>query len=147
MTSGGVMWIQPIFGVEQPNLPKDDSVLWMSIEDYEFSSYFGNFVFKYYDETMQDREWFEDEQFDWYGDNYFSRESTMLMLKEIKDTAKLYRACYENPKVLKAKFQYLPYGINMDELKLYYDVYERFAMRLERMIGMDGFEMLCISGP
>ena len=147
LASGGVMWIQPIFSVENPDLPKDAFILWMSIEDYDFDTYFRNFAYKHYDETIQDREWFEDNQFDWYGVNYFSRESTILMLKEIKDTAKLYRACYEKPNVLKANFQYLPYGINMDELKLYYDVYERFAMRLERMIGIEGFEMLCITGP
>lgn len=138
---GGAMWITA-------DVPSSDwRKLFMSIDDYEFYTYFSNFAYKYYDESIQEREEYEDLNFDGYGYNYYTYDNAKLMLEDIKATAKLYRECYENPEVLQVKYKWLPYGITPKELKKYFDVYERFAIRLENVLNIPGFERLCISGP
>lgn len=120
--SGGNFWIVGINknGERKSDIPKL-SCFGMSIEEDNVKEYLYDFLLKYFDRSVQERDEYDREGFDFYGVNLYTFETMRKMLDDI------YKTMKTNPK-----------GLHF---------YERFCARMESMLKIPGDDMISFAGP
>ena len=160
---GGTFWIMGLRDKEKvcqiPNL----DCFGISIDDYYVSEYLSEFLYKYFDESIQEREEYEEPDFDWYGVNLYSCDSMRKMINEIKETINLLQTNYDAPSLdkIKSNWNYISFldtridkleehEINEQRKKLVpvaIDFYERFCRQIENMMKIPGVNIISFAGP
>ncbi len=142
----------------------------ISIDDGEVYTYLSEFLEKYYDPNLQERENYGDEGFEWYGNNYFTFDTMRTMISEIRETAKKLRKNFDDPSLdaVKSHFPHWDYSdddcflmdpspkkltdaeineIRRKHLPIALDFYERFCTRIEKMMQLPGNDTVSFAGP
>lgn len=161
---GGTFWIIGISSKEEreSDIPNLDC-FGMSIDDMVVDEYLTEFLYKYYDPAVQEREEYEDSGFDWYGGNLYTFESMRNMLDNIYRVKKMLQEDYDNPELLKIKSHWSIYqytkkkrdelsDVELNELRKNVipealTFYERFCMRMESMLKVPGNDIMSFAGP
>lgn len=165
---GGTFWIVPINSDDESDakLPFCDGV-GMSIDDAVFAEFFREFLYRYFDPTVQkNRDGLPPEKigFDWYGCNLYTYDSMRRMLTDIKKTADMLENDYDNPELDTVKGHFAWYSeADLNEVETAaeaeirafaekraqnaIDLYRRFADRMEKMMSLPGRDMIAFSGP
>ena len=161
---GGTFWIIGISSKEEreseiPNL----DCFGMSIDDTVVGEYLTEFLYKYFDPSVQKRDEYEERGFDWYGGNLYTFETMRKMLDDIYQVMRMIREDYDNPELSKIKDHWplYPYTrkrrdelsdveINEVRKKAVPDAlifYERFCARMEHMLKVPGNDIMSFAGP
>ena len=165
--AGGTFWIVPT----NSDRDKDREIPFfsnfgMSIDDYYVSEYLSEFLYRYYDPSIQEEEPYYPDMgrgFDWYGVNLYTYESMRQMITDIKHAAELLTNDYDNPELDSIK-KHLPWhsdsGKKYDEftedeinelrkngVPKAIDFYQRFVGRLEKMMALPGTNTISFAGP
>lgn len=161
---GGTFWIIGISSKEdrESNIPNLDC-FGMSIDDTVVGEYLTEFLYKYFDRSIQERNEYDDPGFDWYGGNLYTFESMRKMLDDIYQVMRMIREDYDNPELskIKAHWPLYPYTkkrrdelsemeINEVRKKIVPDAllfYERFCARMENMLKIPGNDIMSFAGP
>lgn len=161
---GGTFWIIGISSKEdrESNIPNLDC-FGMSIDDTVVGEYLTEFLYKYFDPSVQEREEYDEPGFDWYGGNLYTFESMRKMLDDIYQVVRMIREDYDNPELskIKAHWPLYPYTkkrrdelsemeINEVRKKVVPDAslfYERFCARMENMLKIPGNDIMSFAGP
>ncbi len=148
------------------NLPRTRYKNWSaSVDDLYAEMFLLKFLYRYYDETIQDREEYEQKNFDWYGHNYYTFEAMRSMISDLYTTADLLETNYDSAELDDIKKHFCAYSFpndptrehNTEEEKqtltrenilIAADFYRRFAERLETLLReCDDCDMVVVSGP
>ena len=162
--AGGNFWIVPY-----ASAGKDDGEEWLpgqygiSVEEDILHSYLSVFLYRYYDASVQDREQYEEDGFDWYGGNRYRFEAVRRMLADIRETACLLQEDFDDPRLEKIKknFPWIEYAekslnemtpeelneVKRKGLKKAVDFYERFCLCMENMMTVPGCDTISFAGP
>lgn len=161
---GGTFWITGTNLKEENNssIPLL-SCFGISIDEMHIGEFLYEFLTKYYDHSLQEREEYEREEFDWYGVNLYTLESMKSMLSDIKQTITMLKEDFNNPYLenIKSHFPWYLYTNKMKEeltekeikeltkkaVPLAIDFYERFCSRIENMLKIPGREVISFAGP
>ena len=161
---GGTFWIIGISRkVErQSDIPNLDC-FGMSIDDTVVGEYLTEFLYKYFDPSVQEREEYDESGFDWYGVNLYTFDTMREMLDDIYRVMKMIQEDYDNPELLAIKSHWSVYQYTKkrrDELsdeelnELRKNVipevlifYERFCARMEKMLEVPGNDTMSFAGP
>lgn len=135
----------------------------ISIDEMHINEFLSKFLYKYYDPTIQQREEYEDDDFDWYGINLYTSESIRKMLDDIYKAVDLIKENYNDPALdeLKSCLSIYEYTDKMlkdlsnDEINelrrkripVAIDFYERFCSQMENMLKIPGNNMISFAGP
>ncbi len=153
---GGSFWIAPTNRNEISSRNKPSERLFnnhgISIEDNYVLEFLIEFLLSYYDKALhQSQNEFTGKFFDQCGINLYTFDSMRGMLGDIRETALLLKADYDNPKLddIKSHFQLMTFagynsGISPSEKQhgkiirkniwIAIDFYNRFANRMETML-------------
>ncbi len=165
--SGGDFWIVPLCSNESDD---EKHVFFdnygMSIDDYDLHEFLSEFLYKYYDPSIQETDHFDSESvrtFDWYGRNLYSFENMRKMLQDIRGAAELLLSDYDNPKLSAIKSNYSWYRytskhkdeltdaeineLRKNQVPIAVDFYLRFVKRMESMMKLPGCDMVSFAGP
>lgn len=165
---GGTFWIVTMNSDKEKDakLPFCDSI-GMSIEECEFAEFFQEFVYRYFDPTIQeDRDGLppDEIEFDWYDCNLYTYENMRKMILDIRKTANMLENDYDNPELdtIKSHFTwYFETDLNKvetateSEIEAFkkiraqkaIDVYRRFADRIEKMMSLPSTDIISFAGP
>lgn len=161
---GGTFWIIGISSKEdrESNIPNLDC-FGMSIDDTVVGEYLTEFLYKYFDRSIQERNEYDDPGFDWYGGNLYTFESMRKMLDDIYRVMRMICEDYDNPELAKIKSHWSIYqytnkkrdelsDMEIDELRKNVipealTFYERFCARMENMLKIPGNDIMSFAGP
>lgn len=161
---GGTFWIIGISSKEEriSDIPNLDC-FGMSIDDMIVSEYLSEFLYKYFDPSIQERNEYDESGFDWYGGNLYTFETMRKMLDDIYATIDLLQTDYNNPQLDKIKSHWPIYKYTekshdelsdeeLNELRknhvpIAISFYERFCLRMENMLKIPGNDLMSFAGP
>jgi len=150
---GGTFWIIPTHSDDRPykkehNISDYDNC-GMSVDDSYIYEFVIEFLYKYFDQSIQDEDHDRD-GFDGYGGNLYSRESMEKIVEEIRETVSLLQTDFDNPMLGEIKKNFSPYTFSPEtsgklsekkknelyqkNIDLAIDFYIRFADRIESML-------------
>ena len=161
---GGTFWILPI------NLDRtEEESDWLmdgygiSIDDIYVAEFLSEFLYRYFDPDIQEREEYEENSFDWYGGNLYSFDSIKKMVEDIRTVCRMLENDYSNPALtdIKSQWSWYPYSDKrVDELSkkeidslrkhvvpVALDFYNRFCDRMENMMQIPGVNAISFAGP
>ena len=135
----------------------------MSVDDSYIGEFLIEFLYKYFDQSIQDND-HDRVGFDWYGGNLYSRESMQNIVEEIRETAILLRTDFDNPKLAEIKKHFSPYTFSPEtsgkisekkknevyrkNVDLAIDFYTRFADRIDSMLAeQPDCDVISFAGP
>lgn len=164
---GGYFHIMPVAAEESQNTSVETDVI--SLDEDEIFDFLYFFLKKYYDPELNRKcrgEWNHDEDFDWYGDNYFSYAAMKSIVHDIEQYAEMIRDDYKNPLLAELKkgfhassfdqdYSYtivenrLPDAVIIETNRhIAVDFYQRFANRMRSMMQhAPQCELICFTGP
>lgn len=178
--SSSYFWIMPVRVIDFENTAALDSVAEMrsaeiSIEEDDVAQYLTPFLYNYFDEELEENKKRKDVSgFEWYLEhNYFTFDSMVQILKDIKDTVDALISGRETEYTQKLKIKrgtanyQLVYAKNLNEeevaeynanrpteddtqVALIVDFYQRFLYRMEYMmkVGKEkGYNLISFMGP
>lgn len=162
--TGGTFWILGISNDKENTLKIPDlDCFGMSVDDMYVGEFLSTFLYKYYDPSIQNREEYEDDGFDWYGVNLYTFESIRKMLDDIYKTVDLIKENYDDPALdkIKSKWSFYMYtdkmikdltdeeinDIRRNRGSVAIDFYERFCSRMEHMLKIPGNNIMSFAGP
>lgn len=162
---GGYFSITPVAAEGRASLSREFDRI--SLDEDEILDFLYFFLKKYYNPELNRRyreEW-NDDDFDWYGDNYFTYESMKKIIKDIECCADMLQHDYANPLLDELKKGFHASSFDQD----YYiatenrlpdaviietnrhvavDFYRRFAKQVRSMMKhAPQYEMICFTGP
>ena len=178
--SSSFFWIRPVRVIDYSNTNAIDNVAQMkgveiSIEEDDVAQYLTPFLYRHYDDKLEANKMrAEGRGFEWYlTHNFFTIDSVMDVLKDIKDTIDALTSGRENEFTAKlrdkrgtatyellyardlAKEQVEEYNDNRPkenhtEIELIIDFYHRFIYRMEYMLTIakeKGYDLISFMGP
>lgn len=153
-TSGGSMWITPTRSAEY----EDDGCSekryanWaISMDDDICYEFLGKLLYRYFDRSLQKREEYDDQSFDWYGSNRYTYETIKKLLEDVKRISKLLEHDFDAPELDEIKANYHAYTFGARDMNerqtddqkaewiknhkhIAIDFYERFVERMETIM-------------
>ena len=164
---GSTFWIIPTHSDDRPykkehNISDYDNC-GMSVDDSYIGEFLIEFLYKYFDRSIQDND-HDRVGFDWYGGNLYSRESMQNIVEEIRETVILLRTDFDNPKLAEIKKHFSPYTFSPEtsgkisekkknevyrkNVDLAIDFYTRFADRIDSMLAeQPDCDVISFAGP
>ncbi len=166
---GGTFWIQPVSSKGEPAAARhsisDYENCGISVYESDVQEFLDDFLYKYFDETIQELYGAMEIIFDWYGKNLYTYESVRGMIADIRETARLLREDYENPQLDYLKSRFVEFAAaaaasgeepavaavpdkDSKTVSIAADFYDRFATRMEVMLAESpDCDMIAFSGP
>ena len=160
---GGTFWITAFSSKEDVYRRNKAGI---SIDDLSVSSFLGTFLYKHLDKSIQEREDYENEGFEEYGQNYYTFESIHGIIEEIRQTISLLESDYDDPSLdeIKRHYSIVHFADKetdicslSDEEKasiikqnkyVAIDFYERFVEQMEKILELSpDCDMVTFSGP
>ena len=161
---GDLFWITALNSSDKriSDIPNLDC-FGMSMDDFCAAEFLAEFLYKYFDPSIQKREEYEPPEFDWYDANLFTFDSVRRMLSDIKQTVAMLQEDHNNPSLAqikenwtlhrftdKAKFELTAEELNEVEKRMVLiavDFYERFCSRMENMLKIPENDIVTFTGP
>ncbi len=156
---GAVFWIVPIdLETEKENWEMNGYGITIYEEDVD--EFLRGFLYQYYEASIQSQ---QDEEFQWYGPNFFTFDAMKRMIEDIRLTIYLLQNEYDHLLLWPIKNNFAWYqhtdktrseltDVEIDELRkkrvpLAVDFYERFCLQIENMMSLTDKNGIVFDGP
>ncbi|MBE6582179.1 MAG: hypothetical protein E7648_02815 [Ruminococcaceae bacterium] len=161
---GGTFWIV-CANTNEKNKARVPSLdcFGISIYDGDVSQFLSEFLYRYFDPSVQKREEYDEEGFDWFGINLYTFDSIRRMISDIKRVQEMIQYDYDNSALDSIKSHWSVYRYTdktkndltaeeINELRkrvvpVAVDFYERLCKRLEQMLDIPGNNVMSFAGP
>ena len=135
----------------------------ISIDEGDVEEFLTEFLYRFFDPKIQERDEYDSRSFDWYGGNLFTFDALKTMLEEIRVACWLLENDYDNSVLseVKSHFSWHYYTekhksdltenelneLRKNRVPAAVDFYNRFCTRMENMMMLPGKNAISFAGP